>query len=91
MEFAHKLYQANYNKKCNYVRHWNGLQREQKWKTQSTQSADSKRTKISVSRVYSFSSNLKMLMSADVVGEFLVRPQGTKASKRKDKRKSKAF
>ena len=47
MKLAHDLYFVAHKKKCNFQRYWNKLQREQKWRSQSsTHSGDSKRTKI---------------------------------------------
>ena len=90
MELAHELYFTRYGKKCTFQRHWNEFRKEQKWRTQSIQSGGSKRTKIGAYGAYSSSSNPKMPTSEDVGVEFPVYPQGTKASKRKGKRKSKA-
>ena len=88
--FAHKLYFTKHKKKCNFVRYWNQLQREQKWKTQSIDSEGSKRTKISAFEAYLSLSNPEMVTGEDVGVESPVHPQGTKASKRKGKGKSKA-
>ena len=56
----------------------------------SFENGGSKRTKISGCGAYSSSSNPKMPIGEDVGVESLVRRQGTKASKRKGKVKSKA-
>ena len=83
IELAHKLFEAIENKKCNCVRHWNELRREQKWRSQSTQSGGSKRMKINASEAYSSSSNSETPVGEEIGIESPVRPRGTKASKGK--------
>ncbi|RYR67915.1 hypothetical protein Ahy_A03g014380 [Arachis hypogaea] len=57
-ELAYKLYSTNYGQKFTFERHWNVLRLEQKRKSQlPTQSGGLKRTKVSATGAYSFSSN----------------------------------
>ncbi|MED6117840.1 hypothetical protein PIB30_113617, partial [Stylosanthes scabra] len=72
-----------------FERHWNVHRLEQKWRNQvSTQSGGSKRTKVSATGAYSSSSNPETPLPEDVGVDSLVRPQGSKKSKRKGKGKT---
>nr|XP_017245770.1 PREDICTED: glutathione S-transferase T3-like [Daucus carota subsp. sativus] len=85
-ERAHILHSAKYKKKSNFDRHWFELRRQPKWRTPST-SESSKKTKLSNSGNYSSSGNNETPTNENVV-ESPVRPKGTKAAKRKGKRKA---
>ncbi|XP_047312726.1 glutathione S-transferase T2-like [Impatiens glandulifera] len=71
------------------VTHWGELRRHPKWRTPSTNSGSTKRTKLSGTRAYSSSTNNDTPTDTNDGVESPVRPQGTKAAKRKGKRKEK--
>nr|XP_029152621.1 glutathione S-transferase T3-like [Arachis hypogaea] len=88
-ELAYKLYSTNYGQKFTFERHWNMLRLEQKWRSQlPTQSVGSKRTKVSAIVAYSSSSNPETPLTNELGVDSPVRPQGSKKSKQKDKRKA---
>ncbi|XP_057730722.1 glutathione S-transferase T3-like [Arachis stenosperma] len=88
-ELAYKLYSTNYGKKFTFERHWNMLRFEQKWRSQlPTQSGGSKRTKVSATRAYLFSSNPETPLTDETGVDSPVRPQGSKKSKQKGKGKA---
>ncbi|MED6126548.1 hypothetical protein PIB30_079525 [Stylosanthes scabra] len=90
MPFPTQLYSSNYGQKFTFERHWNMLRLEQKWRSQlPTQSGSSKRTKVSATRAYSSSSNPETPLAEEIGVDSLVRPQGSKKSKRKSKGKAK--
>ncbi|RYR26666.1 hypothetical protein Ahy_B02g060945 [Arachis hypogaea] len=62
---------------------------EQKWRSQlPTQSSGSKRTKVSATGAYSSSSNPEIPLADELGVDSPVRPQGSKKSKRKGKKKA---
>ncbi|XP_074378552.1 glutathione S-transferase T3-like [Apium graveolens] len=83
---AHELHLTTYSKKSNFDRHWFELRSQPKWRTPST-TESSKRTKLSHSGNYSSSGNNDTPTNENVV-ESPVRPQGTKAAKRRGKGKA---
>ncbi|RYR39048.1 hypothetical protein Ahy_A09g044453 [Arachis hypogaea] len=91
-ELAYKLYSTNYGKKITFERHWNMLRLEQKWRSQlPTQNGGSKRIKVSATGAYSSSSNPETPLADESGVDSPIRPQGSKKSKRKCKRKAQVF
>ncbi|XP_057724054.1 glutathione S-transferase T3-like [Arachis stenosperma] len=87
-ELAYKLYSTNYGQKFTFERHWNMLRLEQKWRSQlPTQSGGSKKTKVMRTGAYSSSSNPETPLADEPVVDTPVRPQGSKKSKQKGKKK----
>ncbi|RYR08531.1 hypothetical protein Ahy_B05g076262 isoform A [Arachis hypogaea] len=88
-ELACKLYSTNYGQKFTFERYWNMLRLEQKWRSQlPTQSGGSKRTKVSATGAYSSSSNPETPLADEPSVDSVVRPQGSKKSKQKGKKKA---
>ncbi|XP_074352315.1 glutathione S-transferase T2-like [Apium graveolens] len=83
---THELHLTRCSKKSNFDRHWFELRSQPKWRTPST-TESSKRTKLSHSGNYS-SSGINDTPTNENVVESPVRPQGTKAAKRREKRKA---
>ncbi|XP_017221425.1 glutathione S-transferase T3-like [Daucus carota subsp. sativus] len=88
IEKAHILHKDTYGKKCNFDKHWSELRRQPKWRTPTTNSGSTKRTKLSDSGAYSSSANNETPDDNNIV-ESPVHPKGTKAAKRKAKGKKK--
>ncbi|XP_074356477.1 glutathione S-transferase T3-like [Apium graveolens] len=88
---AHDFHKNKYNKKSNFEKHWNDLKRHPKWRQPKktsigTNSGSAKKTKLSDSRNYS--SSMNETPTDENVVESPVRPNGTKAAKRKGKGKA---
>ncbi|XP_047306401.1 glutathione S-transferase T2-like [Impatiens glandulifera] len=71
--------------KCNFDKHWGELRKHPKWRTTSTNSGSTKRTKLSGTKAYSSSTNNDTPTDTNDVVESLVRPQGIKAAKKNAK------
>ncbi|OWM65393.1 hypothetical protein CDL15_Pgr008983 [Punica granatum] len=88
MEMAYELFFKKHGHNFTLELAWK-LQKQSKWRSFAVTGRGSKRTNTSASEVYSTSSNAEMTTDKDIVVESPVRPQGTKAAKRKNKENQK--